>query len=90
MGGGNWLTQIRGSFPILGQFRNAGVYPDVKDLPDKFVTKEKLRDNAQERWAELGVIVRHDSDTKLIWEIFQEEVKRKMAVYVNSNHRNSL
>ena len=76
MGGENWLTQIRDGFPIIGQIRNAGVYPDVTDLPDKFVTEERLQDNAQKRWAELEIIIRQDSDTELIWETFQEEVKR--------------
>ena len=77
MGGENWLTQIRDGFPIIGQIRNAGVYPDVTDLPEKFVTEERLQENAQKRWAELEIIIRHDSDTELIWETFQEEVKRK-------------
>ena len=43
MGGENWLTQIRDGFPIIGQIRNAGVYPDVTDLPGKFVTEENCR-----------------------------------------------
>ena len=49
MGGENWLTQIRDGFPIIGQIRNAGVYPDVTDLPGKFATEEKLQDTAQTR-----------------------------------------
>ena len=39
----NRLTQIRDGFPIMGRIRNAGIYLDVTDLPDKFVTKEELR-----------------------------------------------
>ena len=49
MGGENWLTQIRGGFPIIGQIRNAGVYPDVTDLPDKFIAEEKLQNTAQKK-----------------------------------------
>ena len=51
MGGENWLTQIRDGFPIMGRIRNAGVYPDVTDLPDKFVTEEELRVTAPQKWA---------------------------------------
>ena len=76
MGGENWLTQIRDGFPIIGQIRNAGVYPDVMNLPGEFATKEKWQDTAQTRWTELDRIVQNDSDTVLIWETFQEEVKR--------------
>ena len=47
------------------------------DFPEKFVTEERLQENAQKRWAELEAIIRNDSDTELIWETFQEEVKRK-------------
>ena len=51
MGGENWLTQIRDGFPIMGRIRNAGVYPDVTDLPDKFVTEEELRVTEPQKWA---------------------------------------
>ena len=77
MGGENWLTQIRDGFPIIGRIRNAGVYPDVTDIPKKFVTEERLRETAPQRWTELENIIRQDADTELIWETFQEEVKRK-------------
>ena len=51
MGGENWLTQIRDGFPIMGRIRNAGVYPDDTDLPDKFVTEEELRVTEPQKWA---------------------------------------
>ena len=42
MGGENRSTQIRDGFPTIGQIRNAGVYPDVTDLPDKFIAEAKI------------------------------------------------
>ena len=77
MGGENWLTQIRDGFPIMGRIRNAGVYPDVTDLPDKFVTEEELQVTAPQRWAELERIIRQDENTQVIWDTFQEEVMKK-------------
>ena len=77
MGGENWLTQIRDGFPILGRIRNAGVYPDDTDLPDKFVTEEELQVTAPQRWAELERIIRQDENTQIIWDTFQEEVAKK-------------
>ena len=47
----NRLTQIRDGFPIMGRIRNAGIYLDVTDLPDKFVTKEELRVTEPQKWA---------------------------------------
>ena len=47
----NRLTQIRDGFPIMGRIRNAGIYPDVTDLPDKFVTEEELRVTEPQKWA---------------------------------------
>ena len=35
----NRLTQIRDGFPIMGRIRNAGVYPDVTDLPTNLSRK---------------------------------------------------
>ena len=66
MGGENWLTQIRDGFPIIGRIRNAGVYPDATDLPDKFVTEEELQVTAPQRWAELERIIRQDENTQVI------------------------
>ena len=77
MGGENWLTQIRDGFPIMGRIRNAGVYPDDTDLPDKFVTEEELQVTAPQRWAELERIIRQDENTQVIWDTFQEEVAKK-------------
>ena len=37
MGGENWLAQIRDGFPIIGRIRNAGVFLDVTDIPEKIV-----------------------------------------------------
>ena len=73
----NRLTQIRDGFPIMGRIRNAGVYPDDTDLPDKFVTEEELRVTAPQRWAELERIIRQDENTQVIWDTFQEEVAKK-------------
>ena len=39
MGGENWLMQIRIGFPIMGRIRNAGIYPDVTDLPTNLSRK---------------------------------------------------
>ena len=66
-----------GRLPIMGWTRNAKVYPDVTDLPDKFLTEEKLRETAPQRWTELEKIIRQDEDTQVIWDTFQEEVKKK-------------
>ena len=47
----NRLTQIRDGFPIMGRIRNAGIYLDVTDFPDNFVTKEELRVTEPQKWA---------------------------------------
>ena len=77
MWGENRLTQIRDGFPIMGRIRNAGIYPDVTDLPDKFVTKEELRVTAPHKWAELENVIRQDKNTQATWDTFQEEVMKK-------------
>ena len=77
MGGENWSTQIRDVSRLWDEPVTPRFTLMITDLPDKFVTEEKWRETAPQRWTELEKIIRQDKDTQAIWDTFQDQVRKK-------------